>query len=134
MDQVITYIGRFYQSLYGDDCKGVLSASMINNYVKAKLLPRPVGKKYGREQIALLCMIVALKPVCSMDDIRRLLTPSEGESVEALYEAFYDRFSQGIQSLSTDAPAPLSPALNLAISAAACRAGCDAALAGEITE
>ena len=54
MDQVITLITRMYEPLYGDATCGYLSASMINNYVKAKLIPRPTGKKYGREQIALL--------------------------------------------------------------------------------
>ena len=63
MDQVITFITRMYQPLYGDATEGYLSSSMINNYVKAKLIPRPVGKKYNREQIALLAMIVALKQV-----------------------------------------------------------------------
>ena len=59
MDQVITLITRMYEPLYGDATCGYLSASMINNYVKAKLIPRPIGKKYGREQIALLMMIVS---------------------------------------------------------------------------
>ena len=75
MDQVITLITRMYEPLYGEATEGYLSASMINNYVKSKLIPRPVGKKYNREQIALLSMIVALKQTSSMEDIRVMLTP-----------------------------------------------------------
>lgn len=78
MDQVITLITRMYEPLYGDATCGYLSASMINNYVKAKLIPRPTGKKYGREQIALLTMIVSLKQVATMEDIRAMLTPGGG--------------------------------------------------------
>ena len=70
MDQVITFITRAYEPLYGDTTKSYLSAPMINNYVKNKLIPRPSGKKYSRLQIAMLTMIVALKRVCLMEDIR----------------------------------------------------------------
>ena len=63
MDRVITFIGRIYAPIYGDDVRAFLSASMINNYVKARLIPRPAGKKYSREQVALLVMIVPLKQV-----------------------------------------------------------------------
>ena len=50
MDQVITFITRAYEPLYGDSTKSYLSAPMINNYVKNKLIPRPTGKKYSRLQ------------------------------------------------------------------------------------
>ena len=72
MDQVVTFIARAYEPLYGAGDHGSLSPSMINNYVKSKLIPRPTGKKYSREQIALLLMIVPLKQTCTMEDIRRL--------------------------------------------------------------
>ena len=99
MDQVVTFITRVYAPLYGDDIHGLLSPSMINNYVKGKLIPRPTGKKYSREQVALLTMLVALKQTSSMEDIRKMLTPNEGETVEALYAAFNLRFNHVIQSL-----------------------------------
>ena len=57
MDQVITFITRIYEPLYGDTTKSYLSAPMINNYVKNKLIPRPTGKKYSRLQIAMLIMM-----------------------------------------------------------------------------
>ena len=91
MDQVITFITRMYEPLYGDQTVGYLSAPMINNYVKSKLIPRPTGKKYSREQIALLAMIVALKQVSSMEDIRVMLTPADGMTIEQLYTQFCAR-------------------------------------------
>ena len=39
MDQVVTFIGRVYAPLYGEDVRRYLTPSMINNYVKAKLIP-----------------------------------------------------------------------------------------------
>ena len=132
MDQVITFISRACGPLYGGDSRGCLSPSMINNYVKARLIPRPVGKKYSREQIALLTMIAVLKQVCRMEDIRRMLALKEGETVETLYRSFSERFSRAVQSMcgeaAADAPAS---ALDFAILASACSAGCAAALADE---
>ena len=134
MDQVITFITRVYEPLYGQDIYGYLSPSMINNYVKSKLIPRPTGKKYDRDQIALLTMIVALKQVCSMEDIRRLLAPGEGETVESLYNTFSLRFSQVIQSMCGEGVSPGAPqsALDFAILASGYSAGCAAVLKSRI--
>lgn len=128
MDQVITFIGRIYQPLYGADVKQCLSAAMINNYVKGRLIPRPAGKKYSREQIALLIMIVALKQVCAMEEIRGMLTLREDQTVEGLYAAFCRRFSDVIGSLRLGDADPLDAALDYAILSSGFRAGCAAAL------
>ncbi len=102
MDQVVTYIERQFEPLYGAQAKGMITPSMINNYVKSGLLPRPAGKKYGREHLALLMMIVTLKPVASMDDIARLVKPREDESLEALYMSFRQTLKQVFGSISID--------------------------------
>ena len=127
MDQVITFISRIYEPLYGENIQSYLSSSMINNYVKSKLIPRPTGKKYSREQIALLTMIVALKQTCSMEDIRRLLPHDEPQTVKALYEAFNLRFSNVIKSICGEAkPIIEAPetALDFAILASGYSVGC----------
>ena len=131
MDQVITFITRAYEPLYGEDIHGYLSPSMINNYVKSKLIPRPTGKKYSREQIALLTMIVALKQTSSMEEIRRMLALDEAQTVEALYEGFNRRFSHALQSMcgeAADAGGAPRSALDFAILACGYSAGCAAAL------
>lgn len=131
MDQVITFITRMYQPLYGDAMEGYLSASMINNYVKAKLIPRPVSKKYSREQIALLTMIVALKQVASIEDVRKMITPQDGMTVEQLYTLFCQRQKSAVAALWLDdenQSSDLPPAMNFAIVSSAYRAGCAAML------
>ena len=131
MDQVITFITRMYQPLYGDAAEGYLSASMINNYVKAKLIPRPVGKKYNREQIALLAMIVALKQVASIEDVRQMITPADGMSVEQMYTLFSQRQKSALAALLDDdanQSIDLPPAMNFAIVSSSYRAGCEAML------
>lgn len=133
MDQVITFITRMYEPLYGSQAYDYLSASMINNYVKSRLIPRPTGKKYSREQIALLTMIVALKQTSSMEDIRRMLTVGEDGGVEALYARFIQRFSTVIASLGSESASipPAGDALDFAILSSAYSAGCAAALKSE---
>lgn len=133
MDQVITIISHMYAPLYGEDPSKYLSASMINNYVKSKLIPRPVGKKYSREQIALLAMIVVLKQVASMEDIRKMLTPKEGQSVEQLYSVFCSRFQQVIMNLHTlrEPQSQIPASLDYAILASGLHAGCMAMLKAE---
>ena len=130
MDQVVTFITRVYEPLYGQDIHGYLSPSMINNYVKSKLIPRPTGKKYSRAQIALLTMIVALKQTCSMEDIRRLLPLDDGQGVESLYNTFCLRFSQFIQTICGEKSPVAVPrsALDFAILASGYSACCAALL------
>ena len=129
MVQVVTLVGRTYQPLYGPDIRSFLSPAMINNYVKAKLIPRPAGKKYSREQVALLAMIVPLKQVCSMEDIRALLALREGETVEALYESFCSCFKRTMQAIRVEAGGhDISTAMDFAIRAVSYRAACSAAL------
>ncbi len=127
MDQVITFITRAYEPLYGDTTKGYLSAPMINNYVKNKLIPRPSGKKYSRLQIAMLIMIVALKRVCTMEDIRTMLHVEDEEGVRALYELFCARQAASIHAM-LDMHSALNPAMDCAIFSSAYRAGCECLL------
>lgn len=129
MDQVITFITRVYEPLYGETTKSYLSAPMINNYVKNKLIPRPAGKKYSRLQIAMLIMIVALKRVCMMEDIREMLRVEGDEEVRRLYELFCARQSQSIREMLA-MRSDLSPAMDCAIFASAYRAGCECLLQG----
>ena len=63
MDQVITLMERtFAPFLPGAE----ITKSMVNNYVKVELIPRPIGKKYDREHLALLLVIGVLKQALSM--------------------------------------------------------------------
>lgn len=87
MDQVITYLGRQLQPVYPDG-ERVFTPAMVNNYVKMGLVSRPEGKKYGREQLAQLLMICLLKQGATAEEMKRLLLPAQGETVEQVYERF----------------------------------------------
>lgn len=87
MDQVIVLMER---ALEGVLPRGELTKSMVNNYVKVGLIPRPVGKKYDREHLALLMMICILKQALSMEEIAALLDMLCRGGVKPGYEQFLE--------------------------------------------
>ena len=68
MDQVLTFMDKQLDLFKREGKDGLLTSSMINNYVKDGVLPRPEQKKYAKEHLALLTMICVLKPVLSIPE------------------------------------------------------------------
>ena len=96
MDQVITLMDRTFSPALP---KGEMTKSMVNNYVKVGLIPRPVGKKYDREHLAMLLMICVFKQALSMESISRLL---EVICRDGIQEG-YDRFRMMTESIDQSA-------------------------------
>ena len=116
MDQVLTYVERTLPAL------DPLTASMINNYVKAGLIEKPTGKKYSRTAMAQLLIICVLKQTIAQDAIRRLLYPADGSEMETVYAAFRETQATAMDRLAEKgAPSPLSCALESACLATAFR-------------
>lgn len=89
MDQVINYMERQLHLFGRDDESVLLTPSMINNYVKDRVLPRPDKKKYSREHLAMLTVVCLLKQVLSIQDISSVLNYSSGEDYQKeIYESF----------------------------------------------
>lgn len=96
MDQVIILLTQYLGPLVRDDEKAI-TASIINNYVRMKVMPPPVKKKYSRVHIACLVIICILKQSLSISCIQRMLP--EDHSEEAV-QALYDDFVQQYRSVS----------------------------------
>jgi DNA-binding transcriptional MerR regulator len=75
MDQLLTFLDGKLSSFkrVGDD--KLLTKTMINNYTKIGLIPKPFNKKYDTYHIILLILIFNLKNVLSISDIQSLFTP-----------------------------------------------------------
>lgn len=69
MDQVITLMER-YVTILDDKKEQIVTAAMINNYVKLKLIPKPIKKRYSKEHIAYLIAITLLKQILSIAEVR----------------------------------------------------------------
>ncbi len=69
MDQIIALIER-YLNILDDGKERIITNSMINNYVKLKLIPKPNKKKYNKEHIAYLIAITLLKQILTISEVR----------------------------------------------------------------
>lgn len=90
MDQVLSLVERY---LHYDEDRG-LTASMVNNYVKQKVLPPPVNKRYGRGHIAALLMLCVLKSVMPISAIQKLFQSCGGaDGLPRLYSGFRELYT-----------------------------------------
>ena len=89
LDQVIAlvnqYLGFF---VYDPTEEKLLTPSMVNNYVKLRLIPAPVRKKYARKHIALLLMICTFKQSLSMAAMAEMLPLDDEELIHQEYVRF----------------------------------------------
>ena len=96
LDQVLLYVNQVCAPVSPDKDK-VLTASMVNNYVKHGYLTKPDKKKYQRKQIARLIAITTLKSVFSIQEIAQTLNTLQTQaSSDQLYDAFVDYMNDGI--------------------------------------
>ena len=76
MDQVTTFLQDNLRPISRDpEGDKFLTKTMINNYVKNKVLHPPVKKKYSRDHMMLLIMIYYMKSFLSISDIKSITTP-----------------------------------------------------------
>ncbi|MBQ9748425.1 MAG: DUF1836 domain-containing protein [Clostridia bacterium] len=107
MDQVIG-LAEKYLSVLSIDGKGLLTPSMINNYVKSGVLPPPKNKKYNRTHLAMLMILCITKPVMEISAISELLQRGMASTdVAHVLDALATKFES---ELSTAATAAVSAA------------------------
>ena len=70
MDQVITFIEKNICISLNESNKKVITPSMVNNYVKLKLIPKPIKKRYNKVHLAYLIAISILKQIVTIEEIR----------------------------------------------------------------
>lgn len=90
MDQVLSYMDKQLHLFERNPDDPLLTSSMVNNYVKAGVLPRPEQKKYSREHLTLLTLICMLKSVLSIPDVSSLIQYRLRETSE---QELYSHFS-----------------------------------------
>lgn len=103
MDQVVLLLSRYlsFPPLGESGEDKVITASIVNNYVRMKVMPPPVKKKYGRVHIAYLLMICTLKQSLSIASIQRLLPMGLPEAeVERIYTRFVRLFREAQTAFS----------------------------------
>lgn len=75
MDQVTTYLNDKFANTKRHEDDKLMTKTMINNYVKSRLLPSPEKKKYTKDHMMVLIMIYFFKNILSINDVNKLITP-----------------------------------------------------------
>ena len=93
MEQVVTLLKGYLNYLPPElEEEQFITPAAINNYVRKKIMPEPVRKKYYRVQIAYLIMICTLKHCLSIPTLQTMLPRGMTEAeVEHTYTAYVNR-------------------------------------------
>ena len=95
MDQVIFLLNQYLSPLPQEEAERQVTPAMINNYVKLKIIPAPVKKRYGRVHLSYLIMVCVMKQTLNTGEIRRLLpaAPEEAQA-KAVYAEFVGAYRE----------------------------------------
>ena len=103
-DQVLSIVSSELAPLYADDEK-IITGSMINNYVKQRVIPAPTRKRYSRQHLSYLLIVCTLKRVLPISQVSQLfelgraqgvdLNAAYDELIRCLEDALKARFAQG---------------------------------------
>ena len=93
MDQVVTLLKQYLDYLPPElKEEQVITPAAINNYVRKKIMPEPVKKKYYRTHIAYLIMICTLKQCMSIATLQTMIPMGLSDAeLERTYTAFAAR-------------------------------------------
>lgn len=90
VDQIIIIAKKYLSFIPNPEADDpFITTSAVNNYVRMKLMPPPIKKRYGRMHLAYLIMICCLKQSLPMMQIKKILPyDTEEESIRETYNAF----------------------------------------------
>ena len=100
LEQVIEEVVFILEPIFGDNEEKWITRTMVGNYVKQGLIPRPIGKKYSKEHIAYLVYISIAKQVLSMGEIKRLLEiQRKSYPIAVAYDYLCNEFENVLQDI-----------------------------------
>lgn len=113
MDQVIVLLTQYLNFLPREDGgENVTTPAMINNYVKMKVLPPPVKKRYSRVHLAYLIIVCMLKQTLGIALVQQILPcDASEEKVHAVYDAFARMHKVVSTTFATQVRAAATPVL-----------------------
>ena len=101
MDQVLSLIDK-YLSAFTLPEEEIITSSMINNYVKQRLVPPPAKKRYDKTHIAFFMMICVLKRVLSISAVSLLLSElQKSMTPEAIYTEFCRELESAVRNTAS---------------------------------
>jgi hypothetical protein len=106
MDQVLSFINDNLEDYTNNPKDKILTKSMINNYVKHEIIPKPENKKYYPQHIISLIYIFYLKQILPLEDVKIIMNRYEekhfNESINELYKVFLSSEREEVLKLKND--------------------------------
>jgi uncharacterized protein YeeX (DUF496 family) len=109
MDQAETFLNKELSVYKKSERDKVITKTMIGNYVKHNMLPRPVNKKYSKDHLILLTLIFYLKGTFQMEEIEKIVKPlidnynsqfDDKYDLSSLYEGILEVQAAELETLS----------------------------------
>ena len=97
MDQLLGLFEDYFAEFRRDDDEKIMTKTMVNNYVKSKVIRPPEKKKYSREQLMLLALVYQLKNILAINDVKaffdlyddeNLSTKERNERIEEYFKIY----------------------------------------------
>lgn len=86
MDQVLELVNE-YLSVFKLTDDPLITKSMVHNYVKLEMVPKPENKRYNRKHLAYLIAIIMLKNVISIPEIKTgIIYQAKVSGIKGAYE------------------------------------------------
>ncbi|SFH67265.1 DUF1836 domain-containing protein [Pisciglobus halotolerans] len=102
MDQVLTLIDKYLHIFQTNEEKNILTSSMINNYVKLKMIPKPIKKRYTKKHLAYLIAITVLKQVLTIPEIKKgILLQANVNGMREAYNLFCTEQEYALKAIAS---------------------------------
>ena len=112
LDQVLETLVQIFTPLFGDNShEKWITPSMVGNYAKQGIMPRPIGKRYGREHMAHLIYICLAKHVLTVNDARVFMGLLSTTTLEHAYNVLCEEMEYALHETFHLEPLP-QPELN----------------------
>lgn len=98
LEQVLSLLDARLSGQLPGKRKQVLTRTMVNNYVKQKIIPAPVNKKYTKQTVAALFLVACLKNIYAISDIARLIAIAmKDRDMAEAYDEFCDYMEGAVE-------------------------------------
>lgn len=99
MEQVILLLKKYLDYLPPElKDEQIITAAAINNYVRTKIMPEPVKKKYYRVHIAYLIMICTLKQSIPIAVVSKIIPNGiKDDEVRKIYDKYVQQHHNSVQ-------------------------------------
>ncbi len=102
-EQLITFVEEALKDININTQEKLLTSTMVNNYVKQKIVERPKDKKYTEKHVAYFIVVCVLKQVFSLTEICKMIRMQiDTCPIEEAYDCFCEELEEAVnQALVT---------------------------------